>query len=768
MQPVIYADLRSLQDICYQRRGIGYHTAALLRARNGSSLNNWKLIGLVDSDFPDLPCDLVNLVDEISPCLNPCLNGAPAIFIDGSPMTHDTRFSLRFQNHPAVLKAAVLYDFIPLDWPGYLPTLAQRIEYSAKVARLCKFDLFFPISGYTAWRLAELTGVSGNRVKVTGASVRQSLYDARTQIVDSKSPYEQEEPYFVTLGGDDRRKNTDVAVKAVQHLNLLYGRRIPLKVIGHYGVSYKADLLGLAGHADGSGFLEFYPNISDTAVVELHVGALAAICPSRIEGFSLPVAEAAVCRCPVISSTCAAQIELVTQEEALFHSEDYLDLSSKLEALLNNPTLRESLVSGQAHLAQDFHTDEVGRRLWRTLEESVDQWNKAPRSHKPLVALLSPHPPDPIDGAVYTAGLMRALPEFAEASLFSATKRPLVSENGFEDAGFVTIAPLVDGRYNGIVSVLGNGPSYSEILRLFQDYGGPCILHDLRLHSTFLFLLGEQRFCQFCGEQSGEPLTQDALPTWIQKPSAVRTLLKHVIKRAHPLIVRSPTQQAMIKEWFGLDAHLATCCPTVSLRADEMTAEARRLSRERLNMADETFVISSFGPPSSRTSVQIGVLALELLRGWKIPAELYFVGNQQPFVFDIQQIAALYDVSPYLHIGEGFANDQIYRTFLSCSDVSLQLRDYEFGSSSSALTNVICAGVPAVATADMANSCQAPLFVQTVPDRFSPLQVAEQLAMAWERRTERSSHHEEERCLYLKTHNYEYNAKRLVEFLELR
>src|ERR1700761_6797053 len=179
MQPVIYADLRCLQDPAYQFRGIGYHASASLRAAKHGPLADWKTIGLVDPRMPQLPADLTSLVDEISSSLNPCTNSAPAVFIDGSPMTHDTRFGLRFQNHPGFLGIAVLHDFIPLDWPGYLPTSATRIEDAAKLARLRKFDLFFPVSGCTAWRLSDLLGISRDRIVVTGAPVRRSLYELR-------------------------------------------------------------------------------------------------------------------------------------------------------------------------------------------------------------------------------------------------------------------------------------------------------------------------------------------------------------------------------------------------------------------------------------------------------------------------------------------------------------------------------------------------------------------------------------------------------------
>jgi hypothetical protein len=95
MQPVIYADMRCLQDPNYRVRGIGHHVAALLKTRRDSAFADWKAIGLVDPASPKLPDEYASLVDEVTASVNPCYDGSPAVFIDGTPMTHDLRFSSR-------------------------------------------------------------------------------------------------------------------------------------------------------------------------------------------------------------------------------------------------------------------------------------------------------------------------------------------------------------------------------------------------------------------------------------------------------------------------------------------------------------------------------------------------------------------------------------------------------------------------------------------------------------------------------------------------
>jgi len=682
-------------------------------------------------------------------------------------MTHDTRFSLRFQNHPNFLRAAVLYDFIPLDWPGYLETVASRMDYVAKVARLRKFDLFLPISEYTAWRVSELLGVSRTRIHVTGASVRRSLYELRDRLKADSSPYEKPCPYFLIVLAEDPRKNPQVAVKAVRHLNLLYGRRIALKAVGHYDddVTYRHKLLGVACHKEGDGFLEFCPGISDEDLVSLFAGAIATISPSHIEGFSLPVVEASVCGCPVVASICAAHMELIDRPEALFPSDDAAALCENLDGLLNEPSLRDSLVASQSHLGPQFHENAVGKRFWSAIEAAVQDRREIaviPKPKKPSLAFLSPFPPDQSGVARYTALTLRAGESLFSSDLYTDAPRPLTDEGNFRDAGRITATPLLNGRYNAVVSVLGNSHFHTPIFKFFERYGGPCILHDARLTQIYFHRLGQEKFITFAGKLLGRSVSMDEVYNWLEDRNPPSLFLEPIIERASPLIVHTVTQRDCIKERYGADAQVTTCCPTVFFRDEELTDSARQAARKRLGIAGGTFLVSSFGIVDTIKGMETCILAVDLLRSWNIPAELYFVGKAN--IYLVNPFAALYGIAEHVHAGTDFVDDAKYRDFLIASDAALQLRTYGFGQLSAALTDCISAGLPGVASSELAKSCDAPVYVSTVPDRFSPLQVAEQLALIWEAHTGRANY-ADVRTTYLQRHNFGYYAKRLTEIL---
>lgn len=768
MDPVIYADLRCLQDYNYRIRGIGHHVSALIRTRKYSALSNCKLIGLTDPEAPKLPDEYGPFVDEVTCSLNPVCSGAPVVFIDGTPMTHAPRFSVRFLARPEFLTAAVIYDFIPLDWPGYLPRIANRIDYSGKLARLRKFKLFLAISEYAGWRLSALLGISPDRVHVTGASARTCLYDLRNRLKNLPPPDSVDEPYFVIVIASDPRKNPEVAVKAVRHLNLLHSRVIRLKVAGHYGSDpdYKRNLLRLAGHEEGEGFLEFCPAISDEELVSLFAGAVAAIAPSHIEGFSLPVVEASVCGCPVIASTCAAHLELIEQPEALFQSDDVTGLCERLDALLTNPSVRDSLVASQSHLAVKFSEDAVGKRFWHAIEMAHAQRSKIgviAKTFKPRLAFLSPYPPDQSTAARYTAMAIRTGESSFHADLFSDAPRPLSFEAKFRDAGEVSIAPLMHGQYSGIISVLGNQACHSRIFKVFEQFGGPCILHDLQVPEMLFHGLGEEKFLTFAARHLQRSVSKEEAHNWLQEGNAPVLFLASIIQRASPLIVHTAAQRALVNKYYGVDAQILTSCPTISFAEHELTAAAKHSMRERYSILPSVFLITSFGNVDRVNGMESCILATELLQSWNVPAELYFVGAAGPQKSEVDRIAAFYGVK-HVNAGPEFASEAAYREFLIASDAAVQLRNRGYGQPSPALSDCIGAGLSCVANGELARSCDAPGYVLTVPDFFSPLQVAEQLAQAWESRAEIGSN-AEVRAAYLETHNFEYYVKRLTEIL---
>ena len=724
-------------------------------------------MALSDADLPAMPKQYGELFDEVSNCLNHSLPNRGSIFIQASPMTHDPRFSLRFGHHPNLVTAAIVYDFIPLDWPGYLIEAGQRLDYLSKLARLKNSTLFLSISRYSAQRLRELTGVGSEDIVVTGASVRSSLFDSARTLPCRASSAENSTPYFLTVGGADPRKNTETAIRAVREINRLSSNPIRLQIVGHYSSEHKADLQRLAGQQ----FLEFFSDVNDRVLATLYSGSIATIAPSHIEGFSLPVVEAAACGTLTIASRCAAHIELIDQPDALFSADNPVELAQRLTRILEDSDFRGSLVRAQAPLADKFHEEAVGGHFWDAVMERFEQrfppsGSAVRKQAKPKIAFLSPFPPDQSGVARFTELTLRAARKYFDIDLFTNAPRPLGLSDGVRDVGSVSIYALLKNRYHSILSVLGNSRFHIPIFELVERYGGPCIMHDSRLTHIYFHRLTEDGFLQFASKLLGRPVQMDEVRLWLEDRQLPSLFIEPVIERARPVIVHTRAYQELLRKRYGLNAELATFPSNFQFTDEELCDQNRAAAKHSLAMDDAVFVISSFGIVDQSKGAFACIVALDLLRSWNIPAELYFVGKALGLEQELTRVATDFGVVDQVHFFKDFVSEEQYRNFMVASDAAVQLRTYDFGQPSAALADCISAGIPAVATCSLAETCDAPSYVARIPDHISSLLLAERLAEIWDRRQSRLET-AKERVFHCEQHSFEHYATRLTEILNL-
>ena len=715
-----------------------------------------------------MPDQYERLFDEVGYCLNHSLRRQGSIFIQASPMTHDPRFTLRFVQHPNLLTAAIVYDFIPLDWPGYLTEISHRIDYLSKLVRLKNSDIFLSISRYSARRLMELIGVSANNVQVTGASIRESLIERVRTLPGGTSETKNNVPYFLTVGAGDLRKDTATVVRAVCQMNRALTDPVRLRIVGDYSSDQNADLQRIA--AESAQCLEFLTDVDDGSLATLYAGAIATVVSSQIEGFSLPVAEAALCGSPVIASRCAAHLELIDQPEALFEAGNVEQLTGRLTRANQDTSFREALIRAQGELAEPFHAEAVRARFWDFIMSRFerDREAQAPalaKHAKPKVAFISPFPPDQSGVARFTERTVSAASKHFQIDLFTDAPRPLLLGDGVRDAGKISVYALLKNRYDSIISVLGNSRFHLPIIELFERYGGPCIMHDSRLTQIYFHRLGQEKFLQFANKLLGRPVEMDEVSLWLEDRQPPSFFIEPLAERAKPMIVHTRRYQEMLRERYHLETELATFPANCQFTEEELSEGNRTLIRHSLGFDDAVFVIASFGIVDRSKGVLACIVALDLLRFWKIPAMLIFVGKAAGLEHELRRVAIEFGVDEHVSFFTDFVSEEKYRSFLIGCDAAIQLRTYDFGQPSAALADCISVGVPTVATCSLAETCDAPSYVLRIPDHISSLLLAERLAEIWERQSRLET--SEERMAHNRRHSFEYYATRLAEILNL-
>ncbi|MBL0159184.1 MAG: glycosyltransferase [Bryobacterales bacterium] len=765
----VYVDMRCLQDPAFRERGIGGHVASMLRARAASGLSGARVVGLLDPELPKLPEGLRALCDATTFCLNPIT--VPAIrdvYIQTSPMTHDIADTWSFRRGRGFLSAAVVYDFIPLDWPGYLETKASRIDYLAGLARLRTYDCYLPISNCTARRLQELTGVSDRQMDVTGAAVRDSLVAAAMASQAGNPPNGRGgtgEPYALVVGGEDRRKNVTAAIEALRMVRQ-EGVAIGLKVVGNYTEVAQRDLQD----ACQGDWMAFLPDLTDEQLASVYSRAAVCLVPSHIEGFSLPVVEAAECGCPVLASRCAAHLELLNADEALFEADDPGGLADRLRAVLREPGLREKLLRQQAHLVGQFRELQVGERFWGGIARALTAAREGRstfsvgRSRLPRLAFLSPYPPDQSGVAQYTEGTLAAATKRFDVSLYSDAAGPLSLAPRVRHAGPLTAAPLIQGDYDAVLLVLGNSHLHTTILDIAERFGGPTILHDSRLTQIYHHRLGRTAFRALAAKLLSRPVLDTEIERWLRDDDPPTLFIEPILSRCHPLLVHSRPLQRLIRSKYGVESQLVPFVPSRSFSAAEVAEDNRVSVRTKLGLAPGSFVISTFGHVEPSKNPMACIVAVELLRAWKIPAECWFVGRAGQFAPELRRVAERFGVADHIHLFEDYVTEETYRDYLIASDAAIQLRNHALGQVSAALADCASAGLPTVAPATLIEACAVPAYCRGLAELDSPLQLAEALAeiAAGARSASRNS---EARQAYVRENTFDGYVKVLAEVL---
>jgi glycosyltransferase involved in cell wall biosynthesis len=279
--------------------------------------------------------------------------------------------------------------------------------------------------------------------------------------------------------------------------------------------------------------------------------------------------------------------------------------------------------------------------------------------------------------------------------------------------------------------------------------------------------LGEEGFRALAARLLSRSVGSEEVAAWLDDEDPPSLFVEPVLARAAPVIVHTRRYRDLLAQRYAAETELATFPANLFFFEDELIAPSRRRMRQRLGIADDTFLVSTFGFVAPGKAPSACIEALAILRAGGVSAELRFVGDAGPWQIGLQAAAAEQGLGDVVHLEPDFVPEQRYRDLLIASDAAIQLRTYDYGQPSAALADAISAGLPAVATACLAAACDAPSYVRAVPDDNPPAAIAAALAAIHHHRHPRLTWSDERRT-HGEEHSFERYAERLSEILALR
>lgn len=185
------------------------------------------------------------------------------------------------------------------------------------------------------------------------------------QIEAVKRKYNLPDRYFLFIGTLQPRKNIAVIVQAYQRWRMAHLEDGAGLVLAGgkgwlYDETWAAGLPGL--HMTG------YIDEADKGAV--YAGALALVFPSLYEGFGFPVVEAMRCGTPVITSNTSSLPELAGHAALLVDPIDVGALASNMARVVDDPDLRERLVTRGYEQAAKFTWERAAEQALAALEQA--------------------------------------------------------------------------------------------------------------------------------------------------------------------------------------------------------------------------------------------------------------------------------------------------------------------------------------------------------------------------------------------------------------
>jgi len=242
----------------------------------------------------------------------------------------------------------------------------DRQIYDLKWRYACKnADRIIAISECTKKDIVDFYGVSPDKIDVVYQPVGVRYYD---DLIDS--PQEKgvvdasiiDGDFMLYVGSVNSRKNLLGAVKALELLPK--DIQIPLLVVGG-GRGYKAEVERYVAehHLER---LVVSPNrrIGDDELQTLYRKARAFVYPSFYEGFGLPVVEALLSGCPVITSNVSSLPEAGGPYSLKVDPNSVDDIAEKMKQVLCDNALQSKMKSKGRQWAMDtFHPKMLAKRI---------------------------------------------------------------------------------------------------------------------------------------------------------------------------------------------------------------------------------------------------------------------------------------------------------------------------------------------------------------------------------------------------------------------
>jgi glycosyltransferase involved in cell wall biosynthesis len=613
----------------------------------------------------------------------------------------------------SAIDAVTLYDLIPFLRPEtYL--VDERVEdwYRRRILQLTRSDIALAISESSRREGIDFLGLPERSITNVSCAVDdkfrpQDVSPARE--VSLRYRFALTKPFVMYTGGIDFRKNIEGLIDAYASLSADIRSNHQLAIVCRVNPSELTRLESVVAEAGlNKGEVIFTGFVTDEELVLLYNLCKVFIFPPIHEGFGLPALEAMSCGAPVIGSNCTSIPEVIGRADAQFDPLSKSSIVSKLTEVLEDHAFRADLAASGHERAKMFSWERSADLTWDAFESKLQEikassfvrvgHERKTAPVRPRLAFVSPLPPERCGISSYSTSLLPYLLRYYDIDLIHngdvddnlKQRHSILSHEEFEKNA---------GSYDRVLYHFGNSHFHTEMPALLAKVPGVVVLHDFFLSGLFWTI------------QAQNPQT-NALNAAIEYSHGQLSAFEHscvndigkslvkypcnlaVIENATGVITHSQYSKDLAHHWYGDAAIKKWCVIPHLLKEMSEPCVSKSEARRQLGIAENTFVVCSFGIVSSVHKLHDLILEgwSESLLGKESNCMLAFVGDGGEDVFNEQLARLRADGQVNNCTVTGYVSDTEYGLWLSAADLCVQLRAKSRGETSGAVSDGMAAG----------------------------------------------------------------------------
>jgi glycosyltransferase involved in cell wall biosynthesis len=261
----------------------------------------------------------------------------------------------------------VIYDLSFLDVPEF--TQSANLAF---LKRFCppsikRADTIITISEFTKERIKHyFPNLKADIIVTPIPPIDRPAGNAQLSDSLSKKGVEAGK-YILYLGTIEPRKNLETLVAAYAALNPAVRQDYSLVLAGGQGWKDEGILAAVADQQSKGANIIMTGYVSEEEKNALYANAACFVLPSHYEGFGMPIFEAMQHGVPVAVSDIAVFHEVAGKAAAYFDKSSPEDMADKVGAILNNKSLRDSLVKHGRNQLKIFSWQENADKVYRAV-----------------------------------------------------------------------------------------------------------------------------------------------------------------------------------------------------------------------------------------------------------------------------------------------------------------------------------------------------------------------------------------------------------------